>query len=245
MRLYSVRTSPADAEVVADRCWQAGATGIWEDVRPDVTVLRVGVDEEAADAFENQLADLTPTDVTEAEAVTLATRTVEVGPPGATVTLTVPPTVFGDGAHPTTTACLAEVARLVTAGTRVLDVGCGSGALSVVAARLGGQVTAIDIDPLAARTTAANAEANGVAVDVSSTPVADVDGRFDVVLANISAGAVLELADALTARTVPGGTLVVSGILEHRWPEVRSAVGGELTHLESIDGWVTATVRAS
>ncbi len=243
MRLFSIRTDAEAAELVADRAWQAGAAGVWEsDDAEGQVVLRIGVDDADAGGFEAALADLAPVDVTDIDGVELAARTVTVGPPGATVTLVVPPTVFGDGHHPTTAACLAQVARLVDAGTRVLDVGCGSGALSLVAARLGADVTAIDIDPVAVAATSANAAASDLAVQVSNTPLGDVGGTYEVVAANISAQAVIELAELLWARTGEGGALIVSGILESRWDEVRHALGGEVEAVETIDGWTTAVL---
>lgn len=244
MRLFALETDAGSAELVADRCWQAGAAGIWEvEPRPGVVTLRVGVDDPEVPRFLQAVDDLAPSDVTEAEAVVLATRTVSVGPVGAEVVLTVPPTVFGDGAHPTTARCLEHLVDLVGEGDRLLDVGCGSGALSVLGARLGAQVVAIDIDATAVETTRVNAGANQVEVEASTTPLSEVPGTYDVVAANISADTVLELAAELRRHTVPGGSLLLSGILADRWPEVRAAVGGEVRSTETVDGWLTAVVR--
>lgn len=240
MRLYALTVPDAAAELVADRCWQAGAAGIWESGTGDRVTLRVGVEEADVAAFEAALADADPTDVTATDLVELSTQTVSLDAAGGLVRLEVPPTVFGDGLHPTTAACLELLAGLVSPGTRVLDVGCGSGALSVVAARAGAEVTAIDIDPVAVEATATNAAANGVAVDASATPLADVSGSWDVVVANISAQAVLELAEELWR--VCDGTLVVSGILAERWDEVRAGIGGTVLEVRDVDGWVTAVV---
>ena len=125
-------------------------------------------------------------------------------------------------------------------GTRLLDVGCGSGALSVVAARAGADVTAIDLDPVAVAATVANATANGVAVDASTAPLSALDGSWDVVVANISARAVTELSGELWR--VCAGTLVVSGILAERWSAVRDALGGTVLEVHDVTGWVTASV---
>lgn len=242
MRLYAIEVDPDDAELVADRCWQAGAAGIWEQEAPGAVVLRVGVEEGAAGAFVDATAELRPRDVTDTDVFELATRTVTLGPATDPVTLEVPGTVFGDGLHPTTATCLEVLARLVAPGARVLDVGCGSGALSVVAARTGASVTAIDVDDVAVSATRANADANGVAVDASTTPLPELEGRWDVVFANISAQAVLELAADLWRVLAPGGALVPSGILAERWDEVQAGLGGTIQEAHDVDGWVTAVV---
>jgi ribosomal protein L11 methyltransferase len=244
VRLYAVTVPGPDAELAADRCWQAGVAGIWESDGPDgTTTLRVGVEVADVAGFEAALADLAPRDVTATDLVELGTRTVELAATGGAVCLQVPPTVFGDGRHPTTTTCLALLADLVEPGTTLLDVGCGSGALSVVAARAGAAVTAIDVDPVAVDATLANAAANDVGVDASTAPLAELSGTWDVVVANISARAVMELSEDLWR--VCAGTLVVSGILAERWSSVRERLGGSVLERRSVDGWVTASVTRS
>ena len=245
MRLYALDVAGTDAELVADRCWQAGAAGIWESGDGDALTLRVGVEEIDVERFEAELADVGVRDVTATDLVELGTRTVTVEAAGGPVTLEVPPTVFGDGLHPTTTSCLELLTPLVGPGTRLLDVGCGSGALSVVAARAGADATAIDVDDAAVDATRANAAANGVAVEASTVPLSSLTGGWDVVVANISARAVLELSEDLWRVLAPGGVLVPSGILAERWDEVRAGLGGTVRQVREVDGWVTASLTRS
>lgn len=228
-----------DPELVADRCWAAGAAGLWE---VDAVTLRVGVDDDDAVSFLTALADVSPADVTEETAVELSGRWSTVTVAGTDVELWVPPTVFGDGHHPTTAACLALLAAVVAPGDPVLDVGCGAGALSLAAAVLGGQVTAIDVDAEAVAATAANAARNGLAVTTSAAPLEAVVGSYDVVLANMTSGALLPLVPDLVRVCAPGGTLLVSGMLEEQWPAVHESAGGQVREVRVVDGWLTAVV---
>lgn len=149
-----------------------------------------------------------------------------VGPDDLVVHLD-PGRAFGSGAHATTRLCLAELEHRVRRGDRVLDVGCGSGVLAVAAARLGADhVEAIDIDPEAVRATSANAERNGVAdrVRATLTPVEDVREGADVVVANIGAATLRALAAHLVGAAQPGGTVVLSGVLDGQVEPVAAAV---------------------
>jgi ribosomal protein L11 methyltransferase len=242
VRLIAVDLRGHDPELVADRCWQAGAAGLWE---VDDHTLRAGVEDDLVDRFFRELADLTPIDVTDSVAVELPGRGTRLEVAGHRIELEVPATVFGDGLHPTTSTCLELLPPLVSAGTTVLDVGCGAGALAIGAALAGGRVTAIDVDPDAVEAAATNAATNGVEVEISATPLDAVDGPFDVVVANLTIGDLRPLARDLVRVTAPGGTLVLSGLLEDQWSEVAAAVDGDVSTLRVVDGWVTAVVRLS
>ena len=133
-------------------------------------------------------------------------------------------------------------------GATVLDVGCGSGVLSVVAARLGAPyVEAIDISPAAVEATTANAARNDVAsvVDASTRPLGDVDGEFDIVLANLLAPIVVELAPALRRVTAPAGALVVSGDPRRRATTTSSTALAPMTVVETArrDDWAALLLR--
>jgi ribosomal protein L11 methyltransferase len=149
--------------------------------------------------------------------------------PGDVVIALDPGMAFGTGLHPTTRLCLAALESMADRGipiAEVLDVGSGSGILSIAAARLGaGDVLAVDVDELAVDATRANAKRNGLARRVrarqGSSPSGE--GPFDIVLANLIASVLIALADGLVADTRPGGTLLASGIFENRETEVAAA----------------------
>lgn len=133
---------------------------------------------------------------------------------------------FGSGSHATTRMALASLERVLEPGLSVLDVGCGSGVLAVTAARLGaGHVLALDVDDAALAATRANAEANqaSAVVEVSSAPVSAIDSVFDVVVANLTATTLIDLAPMLAERAAAGGDLLLTGILERRVGEVTTA----------------------
>ena len=159
--------------------------------------------------------------------------------PRATVARLDPGLAFGSGSHPSTCLVLRSLEKSVRRGVRVLDYGCGSGILAVVAGLLGaGEIVATDIDPQALETTAANAARNGVAVRVTS-PDRLPPGTFDLVLANILAGPLIALEPQLAERTRPGGRIALSGILEAQAEEVARAYARDFEAAVSMveEGW--------
>ncbi|HEY8042223.1 MAG TPA: 50S ribosomal protein L11 methyltransferase [Polyangiaceae bacterium] len=142
-------------------------------------------------------------------------RTVEAGP-GEKVVVLEPGRAFGTGLHETTSLVAEVLASTRLEGLTVLDVGCGSGILALVALELGAaRARAIDVDPDAVAVTRENAERNGLGqrVDADEAPVEALRESYPLVLANIESRTLLTLAPALAARVAPGGRLVLSGIL--------------------------------
>ena len=158
-----------------------------------------------------------------------------------------PGMAFGTASHATTQLCLEQLTQHLTPtlpNLHVLDVGCGSGILAIAAAKLGAsRVHAIDIDPIAVQTTEQNATANGVTVSVAPADES-LSESFDVVVANILSQPLKVLAPMLSARTRPGGRLLLSGILDRQAQEICEAyqpfIGhlGRLAVLDQRDGWV-------
>jgi ribosomal protein L11 methyltransferase len=166
--------------------------------------------------------------------------------PGEVVVVLDAGRAFGSGSHPSTRLALAALAASAPGAERVLDVGCGSGVLAVAALLLGArEAVAVDVDDVAVATTSAVAAANGVGerIRVSTTPVGRVPGEFDLVVANVPAPVLVELADALVDRLRPGATLVVAGFLAEQASRVRAAFVG-LVQIASAgeDSWASLTL---
>jgi len=139
-----------------------------------------------------------------------------------------PGLAFGTGTHATTALCLDWLDSLDLAGRRVIDVGCGSGILAIAARKLGAAgAVAIDHDPQALLATRENAARNGVA-DRLTVLGADAPppAPADVVVANILAGTLIELAPQIEAMVRPGGLLALSGILAEQVADVAAAYTG-------------------
>ena len=151
-------------------------------------------------------------------------------PPGAAEVVLDPGMAFGTGTHPTTALCLRAIDQLLAAhpGADVLDVGTGSGLLAIAARKLGARrVVGTENDPIALRVAGENAAANGALLELSLDPPEAVGGRFDLVVANILANTLVELAPAIAARVGDGGVLVLAGILAGQEEEVRAAYAAQ------------------
>lgn len=167
-----------------------------------------------------------------------------------------PGMAFGTGTHPTTQLCLQYIEQITTPGAEVIDIGCGSGILSIAALKLGAtRALAVDIDPDAVRVSLENALLNGVdeRLETGLGSVAEVlAGNFQfqrapLVLANILAPVLVNLLDEGLANLVtPGGSLILSGIIETQAADVQAALernGLVLDSQRQIQDWVA--IRAS
>ena len=136
-----------------------------------------------------------------------------------------PGLAFGTGTHPTTALCLEWLDGLDLDGVSILDYGCGSGVLAIAALLMGGDhAVAMDIDLQAIQATTENALRNDVRDRLMLTNHSrGVAGEFDIVVANILAGPLIELAESIAAHVKGGCMLALSGILSEQIEEVRSA----------------------
>jgi ribosomal protein L11 methyltransferase len=258
-----VRLSPDDdadalVDVVSGRLWLAGAAGIEE--RPGQLVATFASPDLAVAAaaslgdLDGELRDPPPAAETErwrafAKPLWVAPDTVVVptwwdGPvPDAELTVPLDPgSAFGFGNHPTTAALAARLRGEPTAGT-VLDLGCGSGLLSIVAA-LGGarSIVAVDIDPEARTATQSNVEVNGMAdrVTLAGATITDAEpaAPFDLILANVPVGVHEETATTAGRLLAPSGTIWATGIAGDQVDRVIAAhqrAGAGLVAMETVD----------
>ena len=168
-----------------------------------------------------------------------------------------PGLTFGTGSHATTRLCLTTLEEAVHGVETVLDLGCGSGILSIAALRLGAvSAKAVDIDDKCLTVAYENAALNGIGKDRYTVRVGDVlsdgslrrelEGGYDIVVANIVADVIIALAPLVPAMLRPGGTFLCSGIIDDRAEEVRSAqeaAGWTVLETQSADGWFAYTCR--
>ena len=166
-----------------------------------------------------------------------------------------PASSFGTGQHHTTRLCLELLEGCINDGDKVLDMGCGSGILSIAAVLLGAEnAVAVDIEENAAATAAENAGKNHIPDSryttyfgniLSDQALADrIDGKYDVITANIVADVLIAMKDYFLRYIRKGGTLIVSGIIEERMEEVLSAIeatGFTRVGVNVKEGWAAAS----
>ena len=168
-----------------------------------------------------------------------------------------PGLTFGTGSHATTRLCLTALERYIHGGERVLDLGCGSGILSIAALRLGAaEATAVDIDDKCLTVAYENAALNGIRKDTYTVLVGDVfsdeafrarvGGGYNILAANIVADVIKALAPMARSFLKPGGLFLCSGIIDDRAEEVAQALtdaGLEILETRSSEGWFSYLCR--
>jgi len=232
------------SDVVADALWQHGPASVLDEgsslcagfasseaaervgaTLPWPSVVEVVTDDSWQDAWK---AHAEPVRVGSLLVVPTWIDVVRIDPGGA----------FGSGSHASTQLCLAALTELA-AGATVLDVGCGSGILSIAAMKLGAvSAVAIDVADEAIEVTRTNAAANEVVVDARHALVDDVERTFDVVVANIGAAVLRDMAPVLAPRV--GRWLVLAGLLDEHVPSVVAAYAREgltLVDAPTLDTW--------
>jgi ribosomal protein L11 methyltransferase len=171
--------------------------------------------------------------------------------PNALVLELDPGLAFGTGSHPTTRLCMEWLEAHAPRGLSVLDYGCGSGILAMVAKKLGAtSVVGIDIDPQAIESARYNSNRNSCEIDYflpEQFAGSSQDASFDIVVANILSSPLKLMAPMLAGRVAPGGALVLSGVLTRQADEVAAAYAPfiSLTVWAERDGWVALSGRSA
>jgi len=157
-------------------------------------------------------------------------------PEGGEVIVEIDPGMaFGTGTHETTRLCCVLLDKTIRGGEDLLDVGTGTGILAIAAAKLGvGKIDAIDIDEPSVVISKENAELNGVLskMNISSTPLEELSGQYNIVVANILAEPLVEMSADISIRLAEGGWLILSGILREKADRVVSTYEGKGLRLE-------------
>lgn len=170
-------------------------------------------------------------------------------PQGRAVLNLEPGLAFGTGTHETTRLCMELIEKHLPQNADFLDMGCGSGILSVAALLLGAKsAVGVDIDPLAVKTAVENARLNGVEerfTGICGNLAERVSGRFQLIAANIVADVVILLSRDVPRFLAPGGVYIVSGIIDTREADVLAALEGKFAVIERREerGWVAMALR--
>ena len=169
-----------------------------------------------------------------------------------------PGTAFGTGMHETTQLCIRQIRKYVTEGTKILDVGCGSGILGMLALKFGAAYSVgTDLDPCAIEATYENMEVNGISKDRYEVMIGNIIddkevqdkvgyGCYDTVVANILADVLVQLTPVIVNQLKPGGIYITSGIIDDKEQTVVDAVraaGLEVLDVTYQGEWVCVTAR--
>lgn len=158
-----------------------------------------------------------------------------------------PGQAFGTGDHPTTRGCIRLLEEAQPAGKTVADIGCGSGILTVAALKLGAaSAECVDVEEVCVVSANDNLARNGVEAAVHPGMGFDplpIGEQYEIVLSNIISAAVIALAPEASRRVAPGGTWIVSGVIEQNWPDVLAKcqqVGFTLADCQQEGDWIAA-----
>ncbi|MDO4287710.1 MAG: 50S ribosomal protein L11 methyltransferase [Eubacterium sp.] len=163
-----------------------------------------------------------------------------------------PGMAFGTGTHETTKLCVTRLEEYVKPGDLVLDIGCGTGILAMIAAELGcRKVIGVDLDPVAVKVARENIAMNGLddKIEIREGNLVEViaeDEKAEIIVANILAEAIIELADMVIPFLKQGGTFITSGIINDRLEAVLeklNAVGFEILNIEQMGEWNAVSAR--
>ena len=169
-----------------------------------------------------------------------------------------PGTAFGTGAHETTKLCILNLKKYLQSSSKILDVGCGSGILSIIALKLGAdKALGIDIDPNAVEAAYENAKVNHIPLEdftiMSGNMIDDVNVRkevgfesYDIVVANILADVIIPLSGIIREHMKPGGLFITSGIINTKKVEVEEALlsnGFEIVKVDEMGEWVSIVAK--
>ncbi|MFN2555497.1 MAG: 50S ribosomal protein L11 methyltransferase [Nitriliruptorales bacterium] len=241
-----------EGELLAAALWNAGTLGVWEhgdrlvawfpEATSTVPAGGQWEPEPDRDWLAEWKAGFEPVRIGR---LTLTPSWHTTERPGEFTIVLDPGMAFGTGHHATTRLCLIALEGTELSGRRVLDIGTGSGVLALAAKRLGAaEVVAVDVDPDAVAVAASNAARNQLSVDlrVGSLEAVAHDAPFDVVVANLSSDLVLKLAADILAVTIPGGLVIVSGLLMEKMGIVSRGFGAQLLTVDREDEWAALTL---
>ena len=160
---------------------------------------------------------------------------------GVTNIIIDPALAFGSGHHESTNSCLQLLQKYAKSGDTALDVGCGSGILSIALAKLGCKVDACDTDEQATQSSLSNAQLNEVKFNkIWTGSIANLEQKYDIVVANIIADVIFMLSNDLKKSLKKGGYLVLSGILNKYEDRIKDTFKDlELVEIKQANDWVS------
>jgi ribosomal protein L11 methyltransferase len=161
-----------------------------------------------------------------------------------------PGMAFGTGTHPTTVLCIRALEDYVQQGMHAIDVGCGSGVLSIAAAKLGAEsILALDLDDLAVKTTSINSKLNKVSGKIKAKQnnlLEGINDQADLIVSNILAEIIVRFVDDAYALLKSGGTFITSGIIAQKEEDVKAALiqaGFEIVETRQLEDWTAIVAK--